>query len=193
MKKLFIILLLLIINSFSFASGLKGIQDKFSSLKDFTVNVSQTGGVNLKGKLSFKKENKMRLELNDILLISDGTTNWNYNSKQNKVLITEADESETGLLSLNAMIFDYPELCNVTEKQSGEKNIIILIPKKSNLSFKEITITANKESLIEKVEIVDSNGGKSTITFSNYKIDQNLSDSLFTYKPAEGTSVIDLR
>lgn len=193
MKKLFLILFLLIINSFVFASGLKGIQDKFSSIKDFTVNVSQTGGVNLKGKLSFKKENKMRLELNDVLLISDGTTNWNYNSKQNKVLITEADDSETGLLSLNAMIFDYPKLCSVTENESAGKNIIILKPKKSNLSFREITITANKDNLIEKVEIVDTNGGKSTITFSNYKLDQNLNDTLFSYKPAEGTSVIDLR
>lgn len=193
MKNLFLILFLLILNSFTFASGLKGIQDKFSSIKDFTVNVSQSGSVNLKGKLSFKKENKMRLELNDVLLISDGTTNWNYNSKQNKVLITSADDTETGLLSLNAMIFDYPELCNVTETETSGKSIIVLKPKKSNLSFKEIKITANKESLIEKVEIVDTNGGKSTIVFSNYKLDQNLNDTLFSYKPAEGTSVIDLR
>lgn len=193
MKKFFLVIFVLIINSFGFGSGLKNIQEKFNELKDFTVNISQSGGVNLNGKLLFKKENKIRLELKDILLISDGKTNWNYNSKQNKVLISNADDTETGLLSLNSIIFDYPALCNVTEKPIGDKISILLKPKKSNLSFQEITIISNKENLIEKVDIVDSNGNKSSITFKNYLLNNNLIDNLFTFSPKEGTEVIDLR
>ena len=70
---------------------LKNIQDKFDSITDLSAQIIQSvnGQVNLKGKVYYKKEDHLRFEFNNILIVSDGETSWNYNEKQNKVIITD--------------------------------------------------------------------------------------------------------
>ena len=55
---------------------------------------SPTAKINFDGKFLFKKENQLRLELKNLIIVSDGKTNWNYNKKQNKVIITNYDEND---------------------------------------------------------------------------------------------------
>ena len=66
---------------------LKNIQDKFISITDLSAQLTQSvnGNVNLKGKVYYKKENQLRFEFKNILIVSDGETSWSYNQKDNKV------------------------------------------------------------------------------------------------------------
>ncbi|MGE5804755.1 MAG: LolA family protein, partial [Ignavibacteria bacterium] len=65
--------------------------------------------------------------------------------------------------------------------------------KSSELNFKQVKITVNKEYLIEKILIDDPNSGVFEIALSNYKLNRNIPDNKFTFSPPEGSKVIDLR
>ena len=64
------------------------IQERFNTLTDLSANFTQSinGSANLTGKVYYKKEDKIRFELTNILIVSDGETNWNYNKKRTKLL-----------------------------------------------------------------------------------------------------------
>ena len=59
---------------------LKALQDKFNSINDLQADISQStdGKQNLIGKLLYKKENKLRFELKNHLIISNGTTSYHF-------------------------------------------------------------------------------------------------------------------
>jgi len=94
---------------------LKNIQDKFSSIKDLSADLTQlvNDKVNLKGKVFYKKENHLRFEFDNMLIVSDGETSWNYNKKQNKVIITDYDTEGNKILSIRQIIYDYPKDCEL--------------------------------------------------------------------------------
>lgn len=178
-------------------SLLTALQNKFNSLSNFSADFVQKieNKTNLSGKIFFKKENKIRLETKNSIIISDGKTNWNYNLNQDKVIISDYDESDPSVFSLNKIIYDYPKECEISESTDSESKILIFVPKEnSTLNFDSAKIFLNAQNLIEKVEIMGlSNNGLIKINFSNYKLDQNLPDSKFSFNPPEGSSVLDLR
>lgn len=193
---IFLILFSINISSQNKSDLLEKLQNKFDSVSDFSANFEQSvnGNVNLSGKIYFKKENKLRLEIKNAIIVSDGDTNWNYNKLQNKVIISEYDDSDPSVFSLKKIIYDYPSECNLTYSINENLKILILKPKEnSTLNFSEAKVYLNNNDLIEKVEINDSNNGLIKIKFSDYKVDQNLADSKFTLTQPEGSKIIDLR
>ena len=103
---------------------LKNIQDKFDSINDLSAEITQliNGDINLKGKVYYKKENHLRFEFNNILIVSNGKTSWNYNKKQNKVIITNYDTEGDKIFSPRQMIYEYPDECKLsTYKSEGER------------------------------------------------------------------------
>ena len=173
---------------------LKAIQAKYNSVSTISVNFEKFSGSkeDFSGKLFLKKENKLRIELKNNTIITDGKTFWNYNKKENKVIINNYDPSEPSELSLNTFINDYPSKSNVTSGEEGNYKTLILEPRTSGLNFNSAKLFINKDSLVDKV-IIDSNSGTAVITFAGYKLNRDLPDSEFTYSPPEGIKVIDLR
>ena len=110
---------------------LKDLQNHFNSVKNFSADLIQlnNGKVNLQGKIFFKKKNSLRVELKNIIIVSDGKTNWNYNQKQKKVIISDYDEKDPSALSLKRIIFDYPKECEVSDTVKNGEDILILKPK----------------------------------------------------------------
>jgi len=199
MKKLFNITLVITFvfssNFFSQENLLNSLQKKFNSASNFSAEFQQLTNdkQNLVGKFYYKKENKIRLELKNLLIVSNGNTTWNYNEKENKVIINNYNDDDPSILSLNKIINDYPEECTIKEIQEKGINKIILTPKTNNLNFKNAELYVNSQNFIDKVIIEDLNGNKITIIFSNYILNKNLSDSYFSFKSPKGTQVIDIR
>jgi|SRR5690606_10677389 outer membrane lipoprotein carrier protein len=200
MRKIFLVLifsfLIAGVNAQENTGLLKSVQQKFESLSDFSAEVKQiaNGKSNFTGKVFFKKNDKFRVEFKNTVLVSDGSTTWNYNKKENKVIINEFDNSSPSALSFNTILNDYPAKCNVTESDENGKSVITLTPqKKSDLEFKEVKLLVNKNDLVEKVTVSQQGGNTMTIEISNYKLNQNIPDSQFSFSPPEGTTVIDLR
>ena len=174
---------------------LKNIQDKFSSIKDLSADLTQlvNDKVNLKGKVFYKKENNLRFEFDKMLIISDGETSWNYNKKQDKVIITDYDTEGNKILSIRQIIFEYPEDCELTTFESEGKKGIELVPKDDTFSFNSVKLFIDSENLITKVFVDDPATGTIQIDLSNYQLNKNLPDSYFSFTAPEGSQVLDLR
>lgn len=176
-------------------SVLKSLQNKFDSISDLSANVAQNvnGKPSLSGKIFFKKENNLRLELSNQTIVADGTTSWNYNHKDKKLIISNYDENGAGLLSINYLVYDYPKECNLSLSSEGNKTVLVLKPKSKRSNLGEVKLFINKENLIDKAVIRNQASGNMEVSFSNYKLNNNLSQSLFTFSAPEGTTVVDLR
>jgi outer membrane lipoprotein-sorting protein len=196
----FILIISVIFFNFSIAQDdakvvLKNIQDKFNSITNLSAQITQSvnGKVNLKGKVYYKKENHLRFEFKNILIVSDGETSWNYNEKQDKVIITNYDTEGNKIFSIRQMIYEYPDECELSTYELEGERVLQLIPKENSLSFNSVKLFITDDNLISKVLIDDPATGLIQLDLSNYQINTNLPDSLFSFSPPEGSKVIDLR
>jgi len=174
---------------------LKSLQDKFDTINDLQANITQStdGKQNLAGKLLYKKKNKFRLELKNNLIISNGTTSWNYSKKENKVVISSVDDESTGIFSINDLVYKYPLECDVSLSEDEGYKVLILIPKTEALSFNYLKLFVNSDNLISKVVLSESANSLSQVNISDYVLNNKISDSNFNFIPPEGSKVIDLR
>ena len=117
--------------------ALKNIQNKFDSIIDLSAQITQSvnGQVNLKGKVYYKKENHLRFEFKNILIVSDGETSWNYNEKQNKVIITDYDTEGNKIFSIQQIIYEYPDECELSTYELEGDNVLQLIPIREFFKF----------------------------------------------------------
>lgn len=173
---------------------LKSLQDKFNSIRDFTANVNQSaeGKTLLTGKIFFKKQNNFRIEFGNSVIVSDGTTSWNFNKKENKVIITDYEE-DGSIFSINFLVYQFPSQCTLRGGQEGNFRTLTLIPKSRTSNLGEVTLWINNENLIEKIRTNDPASGLVELSFSNIRTNQNLPDSNFQFNPPQGSRIIDLR
>ena len=197
--KIIISLLVFFYTSIGFAQSaelvLKALQNKFDSITDLSTDVSQksNGKSSLSGKMYFKKDNNLRIEFGNQTIVADGKTSWNYNKKDKKVIISDYDEAGSGLLSINYLVYQYPSECDLSLSSEGSKQILILKPKSNKNNLGEVKLDITKENLIDKAVISNPASGTMEVSFTNYKLNQNLSDSKFSFTAPEGTTVVDLR
>lgn len=197
--KILISLLVLLLSTVGFTqnaeSVLKSLQNKFDSITDLTADVAQknNGQSNLTGKMYFKKDNNIRLEVGNQTIVADGKTSWNYNKKNKKVIISDYDEAGSGLLSINYLVYQYPSECDLSLLTEGTRQILILKPKSKKNNLGEVKLYISKENLIDNALISNPASGTMEVSFSNYKLNQNLPDSKFSFTEPEGTTVVDLR
>ncbi len=199
-KYITIIFLFTLFTQYSFTRGkgdqlLKSLQNKFNSIVNLTAEFSQSvnGKINLSGKFFFEKKNKLRLELKNLIIVSDGKTNWSYNKKDNKVVISDYDKENPSVFSISDFIESYPSQCSVSSIQEGGREILVLTAKSNSMKFKTAKIWINEENLIEKISINSSGGKAVEITFKGYQINQKLSSTIFKFIPPKGSSIVDIR
>jgi outer membrane lipoprotein-sorting protein len=173
----------------------KSLQNKFNSISDLSADFHQSsnGKVILAGKFFYGKTNKMRLELKNLTIVSDGVTSWSYNKKENKVIISNYNPDDPSIISLQRIINEYPTQCNVTSDKDGDSNILNLFPNKSGLNFKNAIIYISPGNLIQKINLTDQDSNHIQIEFSNYQLNKGLGIPTFTFTPPKGSKVIDLR
>jgi chaperone LolA len=197
--KILVSLLVLLLSTAGFAqnaeSVLKSLQNKFDSITDLTSDIAQksNGQSSLTGKMYFKKDNNIRLEVGNQTIVADGKTSWNYNKKNKKVIISDYDEAGSGLLSINYLVYQYPSECDLSLLTEGSNQILNLKPKSKKNNLGAVKLYISKENLIDKAVISNPGSGTMEVSFSNYKLNQNLSDSKFSFTAPEGTTVVDLR
>ncbi|PJA97950.1 MAG: hypothetical protein CO128_09855 [Ignavibacteriales bacterium CG_4_9_14_3_um_filter_30_11] len=198
MKIKFIISLLLIFIFVSVGNSqtiLKKVQKKFNSTNDFTSDFVQktNGDLNFSGKIKFKQKDKIRIEFENILIVSDGRTNWNYNKKTNKIIISTVDETPS-IFSINQLINDLPNKGIVTERKEENNNIIkIDFNDSAGVNFNYAELYFNNSYKIKKILLEGVSFGILEIVFTKYIENVGLKNSIFKILPSEGTEIIDLR
>ncbi len=195
-----IVLLTGFLNAQTADEVIQKIQSKFSTINDIKANFTQilySAGQNnpriLKGKFFFKKENNLRIEVKDRLIVSNGTTVWNFNKSDNKVIISNYDNDYTSF-SLPEIINSYPDMCDKKIiKRDADVTEIEFIPKDDRLNFKSVLITVDNNDVIKKVEITDYNSMRLIFELDSIQLNNKLSGQLFNFEPIEGVEIIDLR
>jgi len=174
---------------------LNDLQTKFDTIKDLSVDFTQSGnGKNkLAGMLVFKKENMLRIDTKNFIIVTDGTTSWNYNKKQNKVIISNYDENDPGVFSIKELVYELPAESDIELSNENGQNVLTLTPNSYNYSFDSAKLWLNEDNLISKVILNDAAIGIVKVKFSNYQLNQNLKDSEFSFTPPEGSRIIDIR
>ncbi len=175
---------------------LENIQERFDKINNLSAEFKQTtnGKALLTGKLLFKKDDKIRIEFKHSVLVSDGKTNWSYNKKENKVIISNNEASSASPLSLKKIIYDYPKECSISSESSNGSSVLVLTPNaSSSIGYSLIKIWPDSDNLINKVVLKDNADNLIQIEFFKYKLNQKVLDSKFIFYPPEGSKIIDLR
>jgi outer membrane lipoprotein carrier protein len=174
---------------------MRDLQSKFDTIRDLSVKFTQStnGKIKLAGMLFIKKENKLRIDAKNLIIITDGKTFWNYNKKENKIIISSYDENDPGVFSINELVYVLPAESNIELTNDNGQNVLKLTPNSYEYNFDNVKLWLSEDNLINKVELNDAAMGEVEVKFSNYQLNQNLNDSDFSFTPPEGSRIIDIR
>ncbi len=173
----------------------KEIQQTFAAYTTYQASFIQSGSgmSGTAGKFIYKKNNKMRIEMPKMTLISDGVTVWNVNKKDSKVVISRYNEKDASLFSIPDLIEKYPANCTPALEKTGKGYILTLTPKDKKQNFKLAKLNCNAGKTVTSIQITDLSGNKITITLSEPKTNKKIDDAQFSFSPKEGIKIIDLR
>jgi outer membrane lipoprotein carrier protein len=180
------------------------LQKKYDAIHDFTADfVHQSEGGLLRkkqverGVVQVKKPGKMRWDYKSPeqkLFLSDGHRIYLHVPADNQVIISpvpEQDQATTAVLFLvgkGNLTRDF----TVTYVDGGgpDTYALRLQPKLPERDYDWLQLVVDRQTLqIRSLTAADSQGGRSTFQFSNFKENTGLSDKTFTFKIPRGAEV----
>ncbi len=185
---------------------LDAMSAKYKKIPSYSANITsslinETEGLNEKfsGKISVKGE-KYKLELDEQVVINNGTTVWTYLPDVNEVNIDDYDPEDDEISP--SKIYDayksgYKYILlgeqNVNGRLSSE---IDLVPNDKDAQFFKIKLfITQKDNSLTSWTMFDKSGNKYEYSIKEFKTIDNPKDSDYTFDASKypGVEVIDLR
>ena len=180
------------------------LQKKYDAVKDFTadfVHESEGGLLRKKqverGVVQVKKPGKMRWDYKspeEKLFLSDGRRIYLHVPADNQVIISpvpDQDQATTAVLFLvgkGNLTRDFT--VNYVEGGGPDTYALRLEPKLPERDYDWLQLVVDRRTLqIRSLTAADSQGGRSTFHFSNFKENTGLPDTTFTFKIPRGAEV----
>ncbi len=144
--------------------------------------------------------NSYRLEIAGQIVISDGETLWTLLLEDEEVMINEVEEGDADAITPSNLLNSYNE--NYKSKyikedryQGKTVDLIELTPLKGRNFTKIHVIIDQLEKQILSFSIFDKNGSTYSYSIKTYKLNQNLPDTLFTFREESypNFEVVDMR
>ncbi|NOX18037.1 MAG: hypothetical protein GXO87_07125 [Chlorobi bacterium] len=187
--------LLIVLSALSFAQTnlVDQIKNKYSSVGTFQADFSVETGQRLSGRVVFQKENKIKIVTEKRTIVSDGKTNWNYEKRTNKVIISEAAPGQSQFspefyLSQLSSGKDFQTL----EKKNGLSGVKFT-PQNNGMNLKSIVLWVDSNLIVKRIEAERKHGGKFVLSLKNVKLNQPVAADEFKFQPPENARIIDLR
>ena len=159
------------------------------------ANDKTTGTMLMKGK-------KYKLSILDNVLYCDGTTLWTHMVEEKEVVVSKADNDDSGMLNPSTVLTMYEKGFKykfIQDRFEGSRAIYVidLYPEnveKSEYSKVRLSIDKDKSQLW-KAEYFVKDGNKYTITVNTFKVNEQIPDASFVFDKAKnpGVKVIDER
>lgn len=159
------------------------------------ANDKTTGTMLMKGK-------KYKLSILDNVLYCDGTTLWTHMVEEKEVVVSKADNDDSGMLNPSTVLTMYEKGFKykfIQDRFEGSRAIYVidLYPEnveKSEYSKVRLSIDKDKSQLW-RAEYFAKDGNKYTITVNTFKVNEQIPDASFTFDKAKnpGVKVIDER
>lgn len=159
------------------------------------ANDKTTGTMLMKGK-------KYKLSILDNVLYCDGTTLWTHMIEEKEVVVSKADNDDSGMLNPSTVLTMYEKGFKykfIQDRFEGSRAIYVidLYPEnveKSEYSKVRLSIDKDKSQLW-KAEYFAKDGNKYTITVNTFKVNEQIPDASFVFDKAKnpGVKIIDER
>ena len=159
------------------------------------ANDKTTGTMLMKGK-------KYKLSILDNVLYCDGTNLWTHMVEEKEVVISKADNDDSGMLNPSTVLTMYEKGFKykfIQDRFEGSRAIYVidLYPEnveKSEYSKVRLSIDKDKSQLW-RAEYFAKDGNKYTITVNTFKVNEQIPDASFVFDKAKnpGVKVIDER
>lgn len=185
---------------------LERIQSKYADMKDYQASFTQEAVLRQMGsretsagRVYFQVPGKMRWHYTspeEKFLIADGTWMWLYTPADKQAYRQPfnramASRTPVALLSGDADLRAEFEVSVLESEADSGATTLKLVPKIAQPGVSEVLVTVDTESLaIRSTQISDVYGNRTTVSFSNPKINAGLAASRFSFTPPEGVEVI---
>ena len=183
------------------------VQQRYNGIKDIQADFVQTyeGGVlrtktTERGKMAIKRPGKLRFtytnpEKKDF--VSDGVRLYAHMVADKQVIVSAAPSPDEGeipamfLAGQSDLARDFTPSFTPFPGAAPGLVTLKLIPKKKNAEYDSIGIGVEPKSLqIVFLTAVDTQGGRSSFSFTNLKENQGLSDKQFEFRIPRGVDVV---
>jgi outer membrane lipoprotein carrier protein len=180
------------------------LQKKYDGIRDFTADFvhDSEGGILRKkqteqGFVQVKKPGKMRWDYKvpePKVFVSDGRRIYLYVPADNQVIVSpvpDQDQATTAVLFLvgkGNLTRDFT--VSYADGGGPDSYALRLEPKLPERDYDWLQIVIDRRTLqIRSLSAADTQGGRSTFQFSNFKENVGLSDKTFTFKIPRGADV----
>ncbi len=213
LKVIVILFLLSFFSRFSHGDSLDStilnIQQSYDAIRDFNAHFVQESSVKswnaaqvqkAQGVVYFKKEGKMYWDYQKPIsqqIISDGKKLWFYEPEDRQVTISKVgaglqSQISADLLNGKANLKkDFLVKLITSEEEDKGRLLLELTPRATQSNLDRVVLKVDSKTFqIYQTEVYDLFDNLTRITFSQMKINTNLSDSLFVFVPAPGVEIL---
>jgi outer membrane lipoprotein carrier protein len=184
------------------------LQKKYDTIRDFSADFvhAYEGGalrkqITERGHLLIKKPGKMRWDYaapDQKQFVSDGVKMYSYIPQDKQVIVSNVppdDEASTPTLFLAGkgnLTRDFvPSIVDVPKGLPPGSRALKLVPKARQRDYDWLVLVVDPATLdLRGLETVDAQGGVSTFSFSNLKVNTNPADKEFAFKIPRGVDVV---
>ena len=185
----------------------RDLQKKYDRITDFSADFvhNYRGGVlkqqaTERGRVMVKKPGKMRWEYSSPekkLFVSDGHKLYSYIPKDKQVIVgtvSPQDQANTPAMFLTGkgnLTRDYVVAFDKVPEAPAGSVALRLTPKKREAEYDWMTLVVQPDTLnLLMLITVDTQGGRSAFTFSNFKENTGLADNLFVFRMPRNVDVV---
>ena len=167
----------------------------YSTLRSLSCTFKESSG--LKGSIAAMRGGKYDVRLPDRQLVSDGSTVWNI-TPSSKTVILDRYRANADDMSIERIFFTLMAVYRVQREEkisSTGRTTLRLVPPAQDAMVGGVAwadVTIDDRMNVHSITINDGTA-TSRWTITGLKRNPSLSPSTFSYKPASGWQVIDLR
>jgi len=183
------------------------IQQRYNGIRDIQADFTQTyeGGVlrtttTERGVVAIKRPGRLRFTYTKPEkkeFVSDGTKLYTHLVADKQVIISPAPGPDQGdipamfLAGQSDLARDYTPTFTALPGAAQSLVTLKLVPRKANTDYESLGIGVDVKTLqILFLTAVDTQGGRSSFTFSNLKENRGLSDKDFVFRIPRGAEVL---
>ena len=153
------------------------------------ANDKATGSMLLKGS-------KYQLSILDNILYCNGKTLWTYMVEEKEVVVSNLDNNDSDMMNPAKVLTMYEKGFKykfIQDRFEGNRAIYVidLYPEDiANSEYSKVRLSIDKDkSQLWKAEYFSKDGNKYTITVNTFKVNEQISDSSFTFDKSKHPDV----
>jgi outer membrane lipoprotein carrier protein len=184
---------------------LERMREAYEDLRDVELRFSQRVWLPLagieqeaRGTLTFKKDNRYRVETGDRTIVTDGKTVWSYSTATRQVLI-DTFRLDEGALTPERVLLGPPGGYTATvlgkERLDGAAVVLLkLVPRDESATLTAARLWVHTgDWIVRKAEVEDGGGRLTTYRVERLRVNKGIPDSRFTFQVPDGVEAVDLR